>query len=396
MEATMPDDGDSVIGPARARRDQRDHNERLLLTAIARLGAAPAAELARRTGLSAQTVSVILRALDADGLIARGAPQRGRVGKPSVPVELAPEGAFSVGLKIGRRSADLVLMDLQGGIRGQLQTAYRYPLPEVVFGFLESALGTLVAGLPPEARHRLCGLGLALPFELWRWDYEIGAPPKGLDAWRDIDPAAEVAARTGLEATVVNDATAACRAEAMLGRGPGYSDWAYLYVGSFVGGGVTLGGSVFDGPHRNAGAFGAMQSRTPDGRAVPLVETASLYLLENAIAAAGGDPSLLWTGPRDWSPYEAQLAPWIAATGEAIARAMVSACAVIDFEAVVVDGAVPPAVRARLVARVRQVLPGLDMRGLVEPVVVEGRVGETARAVGAAWAPLSARYLSSG
>jgi predicted NBD/HSP70 family sugar kinase len=392
----MPNDGEPMIGAALARRDQRDHNERLLLTALSRLGAAPGAELARRTGLSAQTVSVILRGLEADGLIMRGAPQRGRVGKPSVPMELAPEGAFSAGLKIGRRSADLVVMDLRGTVRAQLQTAYRYPLPGLVFNFLESGLGTLVADLPPEARQRLCGLGLALPFELWRWDYEIGAPPKGLDAWRDIDPAAEIARRTGLEATIVNDATAACRAEAMLGRGPGPLDWAYLYVGSFIGGGVVLGGSVFEGPHGNAGAFGAMQSRTADGRAAPLVETASLYLLENAIAGAGGDPSLLWTGPRDWSRYEAQLAPWIAATGEAIARAMVSACAVIDFEAVVVDGAVPPAVRARLVARVREVLPKLDMRGLVEPVVVEGRVGETARAVGAAWAPLSARYLSSG
>ncbi|TFL19688.1 ROK family transcriptional regulator [Jannaschia formosa] len=390
----MPDQGDSMMGPALARRDQRDHNERLLLTALSRLGAAPGAELARLTGLSAQTVSVILRGLEADGLVARGAPQRGRVGKPSVPMELAPDGAFSVGLKIGRRSADLVLMDLQGGVRGQVQTAYRYPLPDVVFGFLETALARLVAGLPRTAQDRLCGLGLALPFELWRWEHEIGAPPKGLDAWRDLDPGAEVAARTGLEAVVVNDATAACRAEAMLGRGPGFTDWAYLYVGSFIGGGVALGGSVFDGPHRNAGAFGAMQSRTPDGRAAPLVETASLYLLENAITEAGGDPSQLWTGSRDWSTFEAQLAPWIAGTGEAIARAMVSACAVIDFEAVVVDGAVPPAVRARLVARVREVLPDLDMRGLVVPAVVEGRVGETARAVGAAWAPLAARYLS--
>ncbi|PWJ18029.1 ROK family transcriptional regulator [Jannaschia seohaensis] len=392
----MPDDANPMIGSVATRRDQRDYNERVLLSAIARLGAAPAAELARRTGLSAQTVSVILRALEADGLIARGAPRRGRVGKPSVPIEIAADGAFSVGLKVGRRSADLVLMDLRGEVRGQLQTAYRYPLPEDVYRFVDRALEALGRELPASARDRLCGLGLAMPFELWRWERELGAPPRGLDAWRDTDLAAEMAHRTGLETVVVNDATAACRAEAMLGRGPGVSDWAYLYVGSFIGGGVVLGGTVYEGPHGNAGAFGAMQSRTVDGRSAPLVETASLYLLEIAITGAGGDPRLLWTEPRDWSAFEPQIAPWIDETGEAIARAAVSACAVIDFAAVVVDGAVPPPIRARLVARIREVLPGLDARGLVLPKVIEGRVGENARAVGAAWAPLSARYLSIG
>lgn len=390
----MPDDGDRLIGAA--RRDTRDHNERLLLSAISRLGAAPGSELARRTGLSAQAVSVILRALESEGLVARGAPRRGRVGKPSVPMELAADGALSVGLKVGRRSADMTLMDLRGVIRGQVQTAYRYPLPETVFAFLDDGLRTLTAPLDAGQRRRICGIGIAVPFELWRWDHELGAPPRGLEAWRSVELGPEVEARTGLEAVIVNDATAACRAEAMTGRGPGYLDWAYLYVGSFIGGGVVLDGTVFDGPHRNAGAFGAMQSRTADGRPAPLVETASLYLLEDAIARVGGDPTRLWTGPRDWSPFEAQIAPWIAATAEAIAQAMVSACAVIDFEAVVVDGAVPPDLRARLVARIREALPRLDTRGLVIPEVVEGRVGENARAVGAAWAPLSARYLASG
>jgi hypothetical protein len=36
------------------------------------------------------------------------------------------------------------------------------------------------------------------------------------------------------------------------------------------------------------------------------------------------------------------------------------------------------------------------MRGLVVPQVAEGRVGEAARAVGAAWSPLSARFLVTG
>ncbi|NNL18480.1 MAG: MarR family transcriptional regulator, partial [Boseongicola sp.] len=87
----------------------RDQNARLVLSFIRRHGAMPSAEIARRSGLSAQTVSNITRALEADGLVKRGAAIKGKVGKPSVPVKLNPSGVNALGLNIGRRSAELVL-----------------------------------------------------------------------------------------------------------------------------------------------------------------------------------------------------------------------------------------------------------------------------------------------
>jgi uncharacterized membrane protein len=44
---------------------QRDHNERLVLSLLLRHGALPGSDLSRLAGLSAQTVSVILRRLEA-------------------------------------------------------------------------------------------------------------------------------------------------------------------------------------------------------------------------------------------------------------------------------------------------------------------------------------------
>ena len=106
--------GDRVRGSNQA--GMRAYNERLVLSLVRRDGALAKSDIARLTGLSAQTVSVIMRSLEADGLLARGEPIRGRIGQPSVPMSLAADGAFFFGLKIGRRSVDLMLIDFLGGI----------------------------------------------------------------------------------------------------------------------------------------------------------------------------------------------------------------------------------------------------------------------------------------
>ena len=55
----------------------RERNERLVLTILRRQGPLAKAEIARKTGLSAQTVSVIMRALERDGLLEKGQKIRG-------------------------------------------------------------------------------------------------------------------------------------------------------------------------------------------------------------------------------------------------------------------------------------------------------------------------------
>ena len=107
----------------------RDYNERLALSLVRRHGSLSKTEIARLTRLSAQTVSVIMRELEDEGLLLRNEPMRGKIGQPSIPMSLNPEGAFFLGLKIGRRSAELVLIDFLGAVRAMLQLSYRYPDP---------------------------------------------------------------------------------------------------------------------------------------------------------------------------------------------------------------------------------------------------------------------------
>ena len=80
----------------------RQFNERVVLQAIRQNGSLPKADLARLTSLTAQTIGLITARLEHDGLLIRNARVRGRIGQPSVPLALNPDGAFAIGVNIGR------------------------------------------------------------------------------------------------------------------------------------------------------------------------------------------------------------------------------------------------------------------------------------------------------
>lgn len=373
----------------------RAYNERLLLSVLQRNGALAGGELARRTGLSPQTTSVILRKLEQDGLLLRGdtVKGKGKVGKPSVPFDIRPDGIFSMGLKIGRRSADLLVLDLKGQVREQVRQTYDYPVPDTVFAFLTEGFATLQAKMPDEMRARTCGLGIAAPFELWNWHELAGAPAQDFEAWRAVDFKEEAMRITDLPVHMVNDATAACRAEHVFGIGREFRDYVYFFVGAFIGGGIVLDHAVFQGNQRNAGAFGPLPVTDMDGQPGLLIDLASIRGLELRLEGDGLDPRQLWQRPLDWSHLGAYVDPWLEQTADALARASVTACAIIDFEAMVFDGAMPTSVRHRLVNMVQARMGEQDMRGLIEPQIVEGMVGDNARGIGAAVGPIISQLL---
>lgn len=371
----------------------RDYNERLMLSMLQRHGAMPGIDVARRAGLSPQTVSVILRKLEKDGYVKRGEPIRGKVGKPSIPMELDPDGVLSLGLKVGRRSAELLLLDFAGTVRKHIHTSYIYPLPEDVLDFLKTGIDDIYAELSPEARGRICGLGIAAPFELWKWHDVVGAPAKKFRTWKDFDFATAVAEFSDLPVSLVNDSTAACRAEHLYAQGEKFQDYAYFFIGSFIGGGVVLNGTVFEGNRGNAGALGSLRSTGPLGESLQLVDVASLHLLEGRLVQAGLDPMQMWTQPQDWSAFTRYVEPWIGETAQELAKAALSICAVIDFEAIIIDGAFPENVRLELVERVKRYILKQDKRGLLTPTIAAGGIGETARAIGAASGPIFSQFF---
>jgi len=374
----------------------RDHNERLVLGLLRQQGPLPQAQIARATGLSAQTASVIVRALEKDGLLIKGEPQRGRVGQPSVPIALAPDGAYFFGLKIGRRSAEVVLTDFAGRPVGATRVTYAYPTPSDVVGFARESVGRLQERLPPTLRPRIAGLGIAMPFRIWDWARTIGLPDGAMDAWRDLDVRQLVEEACGYPVLIENDATAACGAELVFGVGASPRDFLYFYVGFFIGGGLVLDHRLFVGRTGNAAALGSMPVPVLGGRVVQLIDVASLSRLEARIRAAGQDSTALWAAPDGWTTDPAILEAWTDEAGQGIAHAITAAAAVVDVEAALVDGWMPQDLRAALVQRTGDALARMNLAGIRAPEVRAGTVGPDARVLGAASLPLSERFLVRG
>lgn len=372
-----------------------NQNERGILSLLQRNGAMPGSDLARQTGLSAQTISVILRKFKKDGLTQQGKPMRGKVGKPSIPITLNPLGALSVGCKLGRRSCDLIVMDFCGKTLFERNLTYDIAIPHTVFTFLQESFKDAHEEIGAKAVERLCGFGIAAPFEIWKWGASDGNTPEEFLSWKDLSFEREIAQFTDLPVFMLNDATSACWAEQLYGGGRQFNDYAYFFVSTFIGGGIVLNQSVYEGTRGNAGAFGPLRVGDRAGRTQQLLDVASVHVLETALAKAGKDYRDLWKQPQDWSSFEDEVKDWIDGAAHAIAQACMSACAIIDFEAVIIDGALPGDVRNRLVEAVRAKLINEDSRGLLVPDVAEGVIGGGARALGAACEPIYNQFFAT-
>ena len=374
----------------------RQFNERVVLQTLRAHGSLAKADLARLTGLTAQTIGLITARLDEDQLLNRGAPVRGRVGQPSVPLGLNPDGAFAIGIKIGRRSADWLLVDFTGRVRERLVLDYAFPDIPVLLPAIKSNLNRLLDGLGP-LRDRVVGVGVAAPFQLGGWHRMLGLTEAQSLAWNQIDLVAEVQALTDLPISFAKDTSAACVAELLQGKGRDIRSFLYLFLDTFVGGGLVLNSHLHRGVNGNAGAVASLplQVATADMKELPpqLISQASLWDLEQRFREHALDPMAAYDAralEAPWLPYTRE---WVARAALALAHCIVAGTAFLDVEAVVIDGVVAPDLLRKLWARTGEALKAYNWEGLQQmPRLEIGSIGSDARALGGALLPLHACF----
>src|SRR5262249_43846071 len=106
---------------------------------------------------------------------------------------VAPDGAFSIGLHVGRKALDAVLIDFSGRTRRSETCEYAYPEPLEIADLASAYIRTLASSLAPEQRSRVVGVGVAMPYFLGGWRNELDLPLRVTTAWDEFDLRARLA-----------------------------------------------------------------------------------------------------------------------------------------------------------------------------------------------------------
>ena len=379
----------------------RQFNERTVLRAIRHEGAIPKADLARLTQLSSPTVSIIVNRLLDDGLLLKQERIRGKMGQPSVPLAINPNGAYSIGLQVGRRSLEVVVTDFLGQMRHQWQHTYPYPSPTEVLPKIKEGLKLMQKRMGPDAWKRTVGIGLSAPLAMHQWGDLMGKKAqKAMVDWEHIDLVHEVQAMSALPVEFAKDTTAACVAELVQGLGRDVPNFLYVYVGTFVGGGLVMDGHIVSGPRGNAGAIGSMPiglpplgTRANANTPAQLLQLASGWQLEQALMDAGHDPLLVQQDAIMSPEFSAFTQAWLSQAAKALAMSATSAAALLDLDAIIMDGSLNPKLLQALIQQTEASLAQFSFDGIHQPQVLAGRVGNHARALGGALLPLHVQFF---
>ncbi len=239
----------------------RPYNRRIVLETIRQNGPIERAEIAKRVGLTVQTVANIIRELEELGLISGERTRKKSRGSPPMSLTLNPQGAYAIGVNVTPRGIEAALVDLAGTIVAAKRIETSPPAPEESF----RAIGKIVDNFRTKTMGRmLLGIGLAMPgpFDVESMSF-VG--PTTLESWRGIAVTQHLSETTGLPTFVEGDTLAAALGESLYGVGRRVSDFYFLYFAVGLGGSMVRNGEPMRGIYGNAGEIGHVPI-VPDGQ----------------------------------------------------------------------------------------------------------------------------------
>jgi predicted NBD/HSP70 family sugar kinase len=230
--------------------DTRRHHRSLILQHLFAEGPASRADLARTTGLTRVTVSDLVGALIADGLLGElGAPAESKVGKPPTLVGLRADAAHILALDLSPYDRMIgAVMDLFGQVKARAEVKHERAGGEEAVSL---AVG-LAEQLRKSTERPVLGIGVGTPGV-------VDGHGVVLDAhnlkWAGVDLNGILRRQLGLPVYVANDANTAVLGEYTFG-GTTAADLMLLRVETGVGAGLVVGGALVEGHSWAAGEIG--------------------------------------------------------------------------------------------------------------------------------------------
>ncbi|GLS21906.1 transcriptional regulator [Labrys miyagiensis] len=359
-----------------------EHNRALVLRAIHWDAPISRVEIARKTGLTKQTIARIVDRLLDEGLIMEARRRHGLRGQPAIELEINPEGCYSIGVHIDRDHLTILAVDAIGTVRGRVHHEKRAILPAEFVELTGEAISYFRRSkLIDEAR--LSGIGLAIPD--WLGEIPFLGMPDNYSQWTNFDVRTALANFTACPIFIDNESNAAAVAELDYGLGAESRDFFYISINALLGGGLVLDGVRHRGAMGLSGEIGWMPVITDDGPA------------PRKITLLGQVFALLWlyeylrqhdvhvSKPQDLLALDARgralVSAWLKQMSIHIADAVVHIGLIVDPDAVLVGGRLPVRMIDELLRYIHEHLAKADPN---LPSIHRASIAEDAGALGAA------------
>ena len=334
--------------------DLRNHNLSVVIDTLLRTTEPLSrAELAKRTGLTKATMSLLVSMLVDDGVVREGEPSvQSSYGRPSTPLLIAGGRYCGIGLQVNTDGYGVIVLDLDGTVISErwVDTDMSAPDADEVFAELD-ALAMEQEALLAERGCTVAGAGLALP-GLVTGDMRL-LMARNL-GWEQLDLTRFDVMRR-LDVTAGNEANMAALAQipgyAMRRDGDGIvgpsESFIYLSTDVGIGGAVVRNGHVEIGDHGFGGELGhtSVELRGPVcrcGRRGCLETYAGRRAMVESAGIASGSAAARRESVEElidrWCAGDVRVAAVVNKAIEAMVSSIASAINVCDIETVVLGG----------------------------------------------------------
>lgn len=313
------------------------------MQAIIHCGPISRASIAKQTGMSKQTASEVVKILCEEGWVREIGRTSGHVGRTAATYELVPASAYVVAVDLGGTKLRTAIVDLSGNVLSELTE------PTNPQG--GKAVAQQIGDLSKQA-----AASAGLDFSLAKItvvgcpgvpDAETGAVKfapniPNVDA---MNFSAEVAKSLGMPVKLENDVNLAVLGEHWAGAGHGIDNLAYVSLGTGIGAGLIVNGSLLRGSRGFAGElgylpFGADPFDEQSLKIGAFERVAATHGIKSAYADLTGrglDVPAIFARAR---AHEPEARAVIDQTGALLARGIVSVCVVTNPDVVLLGGSI--------------------------------------------------------
>jgi len=342
----------------------KQYSRRLVAEELLHQAPLSRAALARATGLSKQTMSLVIAELESEGWVRSVGISKGAVGRTAISYDLARDAAFSIGVDLGGTKVSLAIADLVGKTIAET-TEPTDPRGGIhVFRQVRELARRLAAGRGLDLE-RARSIVVGMPGVV---DPDSGAVQlvPNIAGLSSISAPKTLADLFGQPVVIENDVNLAMFGEAWRGCAQGAQNAALLAIGTGVGLGLIVNGQIARGAKGAAGEIAYL----PIGADLESPNALNVGAFELEAGAAGilrryhsrgGDRvdsvrelfNQLAAG--DHAAIDA-----IGSVARSVALAATALAAILDPELIVLAGSI--GVRAELADRVREATRSLYAR----------------------------------